>query len=286
MKKNENVSLFVRKSSSKTRLLLLRRLCQRFRLSLQKERSRSLSSLSFLSWEWKSLTRNKISQRLDNFVKISLICVKVRRFRLFNSSMISAISSVEKYDFVNTVTIIANRLNVSMSVFFRLSVKSKKRNFAFDLVRFSISESSDAVFFSTFSTLFDVESVSFVRFFVSFSNDYRDSLSVSRSRFLSKISQEKSHVSSYFSINLKKENVKYFSNFWKFQTRQRKLLKSLQYWHESNENSVFVRLTVSHRDWKLLCVFCVKHDSICKRNYRKICERCEIAYASCRSICV
>ena len=49
---------------------------------------------------------------------------------------------------------------------------------------------------------------------------------------------------------------------------------------------MFVRFAVSHRDWELLCVFCVKHDSICKKNYRKICERCEISYVSCKSICV
>ena len=33
-----------------------------------------------------------------------------------------------------------------------------------------------------------------------------------------------------------------------------------------------------------LCVFCVKHDSICRKNYRKICKRCEISHTSCKSI--
>ena len=133
MRKNENVSLFVLKFRWKSKFLLLFfRLFQRFSLSLWKKKSRlllSLLSLSFLSWKWKSLSKNKTFQRFDNFVRISLICVKVRRFRLFNSSMISTISSVEKYDFVNTVTIIVNRFNVSMSVsmfvFFRLFVKKK-----------------------------------------------------------------------------------------------------------------------------------------------------------------
>ena len=76
--------------------------------------------------------------------------------------MILAISFVERYNFVNTVTIIINRLSVSMFVFLRFFVESKKRNFAFDFVRFSILESSSVVFFSTFfdvvffSTFFDV----------------------------------------------------------------------------------------------------------------------------------
>ena len=172
-------------------------------------------------------------------MKISLTCVKIRRFRLFDSSMISATSSVERYDFVNTVTIIVNRFSVSMSVsmfvIFRLFVKKKKRNFVFDFVKFSISKSYNAVFssiFSTFfdalsvssillnvvffltsSTLFDVESFFFARFFALFSNNYRDSLFAFRSRFLSKVLQEEFHVSLHFSINLKKKNVKYFSNF-------------------------------------------------------------------------
>ena len=141
-------------------------------------------------------------------------------------------------------------------------------------------------FFPTFSTFFDVESIFFARFFVSSSSSYRDSLSVFRFRFFSKISQKEFHVSFHFSVNLKKENVKYFSNFWKIQIRQRKLLKSFQYWHELDENFVFIRFAVSHRDWEFLCVFCVKHDLICRKNYRKICERCEIAHASCKSICV
>ena len=92
-----------------------------------KKKSKSLLSLFFLSWEWKYLTRNKIFRYFDNFVKISLTCVKVRRFALFNSSIISAILFVEKYYFVNTVTIIVNRFSVSMSVSFRLSVKNKKK---------------------------------------------------------------------------------------------------------------------------------------------------------------
>ena len=166
-------------------------------------------------------------------MKVSLICVKIRRFRLFNSSMISAISFVEKYDFANTVTIIVNRFNVSMFVsmfvFFRFFVKRKKRNSVFDLVRFSISKLYDAVFFSIssilfdvlsvfsillnvvffsiFSTFFDVESVSFARFFVSSSNNYRDSLFIFRFRFFSKVFQKEFHASFHFSINLKK-NVK------------------------------------------------------------------------------
>ena len=170
MKRNANVRLLVLKFSLKSKFLLLFfRLSQRLSLSLWKKRSKSLLSLSFLSWEWKFLTRNKISQHFDNFVKVSLICVKIRRFRLFNSSIISAISFVKRYDFVNTVTIIINRFNVWMFVFFRLSVKNKKRNSAFDLVKFSISESFNVVFFSTFSdvvffsTLFNVV---FFRFFL------------------------------------------------------------------------------------------------------------------------
>ena len=75
----------------------------------------------------KSFTKDKTFQYFDNFVKISLICVKIRRSALFNSSMISTISFVEKYDLVNTVTIIVNRLSVSMSVSFRLSVKNKNK---------------------------------------------------------------------------------------------------------------------------------------------------------------
>ena len=165
MRKSENVSLIVLKFSFKTNFFLLSsRLFQKFSLSLRKRRSRSLLSLFFLSWEWKFFTRNKTFQRLDNFVKVSLTCVKIRRFRFFDSSMISAILSVEKYDFANTVTIIANHFSVSMfvsmSVSFRLFVKKKKRNSVFDLVRFSILKSSDAVFFSTFSTFFNALSVS------------------------------------------------------------------------------------------------------------------------------
>ena len=123
---------------------------------------------------------------------------------------------VEKYDFVNSVTIIANRFNVSMSVFFRLSVKSKKRNSVFAFVEFSISESSDVVFSSNFSDVvffsifFDVVFASSTRFFVSFLNDYRDSFSVCRFRFLSKVLQKKSHVSFHFLINLKKKKCEIF----------------------------------------------------------------------------
>ena len=139
--------------------------------------------------------------------------------------MISAISFVEKYDFVNTVTIIVNRFSVSLSVsvfvFFRLFVKRKKRNSAFDFVKSSISKSCDVVFFSISSIHFDVLSVSsiflnvvfFFRFFVSFSNNYRDSLFVFRFRFFSKIFQKRFYVLFHFSINLRKKNVKYFSNF-------------------------------------------------------------------------
>ena len=201
------------------------------------------------------------------------------------------------------MTIITHRLSVLMFVSFRLSVKNKKRNSAFDFVRFSISKSSYVVFFrfflmssffrlflmsfffSTFSTLFNVESVFSARFFFSSSNSYRDSCFVRRFRFLSKVFQKKFHISFYFSINLKK-NVKYSSNFWKIRIRQRKLLKFFQLWYKSEKNFVFIRFVVSHRDWKLLCVFCVKHDSICREDYRKICERCEISHTSCKSIYV
>ena len=229
--------------------LLFFRLSQKSSLSFRKRKSKSLLSLlslSFLSWKWKSLSKDKTFQRFNNFVRISLIYVKIRRSRLSNSSMISTISSVEKYDLANTVTIIANRLSVSMfvsmSVSIRLSVKRKKRNSVFDPVKSSISRSYDAVFFSisstffdalsvfsillsvvffsTLSILFDVESVFFARFFVSSSNNYRDSLFAFRSRFLSKIFQKRFHVSFYSSINLKRKNVKYSSNFWEIQIRQ------------------------------------------------------------------
>ena len=239
IKKNANVHLLVLKFSSKTRFLLFRRLCQRLFLNFQKKRLKSLLSLFFLSWKWKFLTKNKTFQYFDSFVKISLICVKIRRFALFNSSMISAILFVKKYNFVNTVTIIANRFNVSMFVFFRLFIKSKKKIllslswnsssqnhlmsffFRFFLMSFFFSTLFDVVFFSTFfdvvffSTFLSALSASFDRFFVSFSSDYRDSLFVRRSRFLSRIFQKKSHVWFHFSINLREKNVKYFSNFWK-----------------------------------------------------------------------
>ena len=144
-------------------------------------------------------------------MRISLTCFKIRRFRLSDSSMNSAISSVERYDFINTVTIIVNRFNVSlfMSVFvsFRLSAKRKERNFAFDFVKSSTLKSYDA-----FSSIF-LNVASFFRFFVSFSNNYRDSFSAFRFRFFSKVFQKKFYVSSHFSINLKKKNVKYSSNF-------------------------------------------------------------------------
>ena len=117
-------------------------------------------------------------------MRISLTCFKVRRFRLFDSSMNSAISSVEKYDLANTVTIIANRLSVSLFlsvfVFFRLFAKRKERNLAFDFVRFSILKSYDA-----FSSIF-LSVASFFRFFASFFENYRDSFFVFRFRFFSK----------------------------------------------------------------------------------------------------
>ena len=172
----------------------------------------------FLSWKEKFLTRNKISRYLNSFASVLLICDKIRRFVLSNSSVSLAISFVEKYDFANSVTIIVNRFSVSMSMFLRLSIKSKKRNSVFAFVEFSISDLFDVVFFST---LFDVVSAFSTRFFVSLSNDYRDSFSVRRFRFFSKILQEEFHVLFYFSINLKKKSVKYFSNFWRIQTRQR-----------------------------------------------------------------
>ena len=217
-------------------------------------------------------------------MKISLIYFKIRRFRLFDSSMNSAILFVEKYDFVNTVTIIVNRFSVSLSVFmfvfFRFFAKKKERNFAFNFVKFSISKS-----YNVFSSIF-LNVAFFFRFFVSFSKNYRDSFFVFRFRFFSKISQKKFYVSFHFSINLKKKSVKYFSNFWKIQIRQRKLLKFFQHWFESDENFVFIRLTIFHRDWKFLCVVCVKHESIYKKNHRKICERCIVVKFSCKSICV
>ena len=146
-------------------------------------------------------------------MKISLICVKIRRFRFFDSSMNSAISFVEKYDFINTVMIIVNCFNVSLFVFvfvfFRFFAKKKERNFAFNFVRFSILKSYNVLFVS--SIFLNV--AFFFRFFVSFSNNYRDSLFVSRFRFFSKIFQKKFYVLFHFSINLKKENVKYFLNF-------------------------------------------------------------------------
>ena len=310
MIKNENVLLLFLKSRWKSKFLLIFfRLFQKFLLSLLKKKSRSflsllslffllLLSLSFLSWKWKSFSKNKTFQRFDNFVKISLTCVKIRRFRLFNSSINSAISFVEKYDLANTVTIIVNRLSVSlfvsMFVFFRLFVKKKKKNSAFDFVRSSISRFYDVVFSSISSTHFDVLSVSsiflnvvsFSRFFVSFSNNYRDSFFIFRFRFFSKISQKRFYASFHFSINLRKESVKYLSNFWKIQIRQRKLLKFFQHWHDSNENSDFARFAISHRDWKFLCVVYAKHESTCKKNHRKTCERCINAKFSCKSICV
>ena len=144
-------------------------------------------------------------------MKVSLTCFRIRRSRLSDSSMNSAISSVERYDFINTVTIIANRLSVSLSVSvfvsFRLFAKKKERNFAFDFVESSISKSYDA--FSSIS----LNVASFFRFFVSSFESYRDSFFVFRFRFFSKVSQKRFYVSSHFSINLRKENVKYFSNF-------------------------------------------------------------------------
>ena len=176
MIKNENVLLFVLKFRWKSRILLLFfRFFQKFSLSLLKKKSKSflsLLSLFFLSWKWKFLSRNKISQCFDNFVKISLIYVKIRRSRLFNSSMNSAISFVEKYDlrWRSLLIVSVSRCLCLCSCFF-----------------------------------------------------------VFRFRFLSKILQERFHVSFHFSINLEKKNVKYFSNFWKTQIRQRKLLKFFQH---------------------------------------------------------
>ena len=146
-------------------------------------------------------------------MKISLICVKIRRFRLFDSSMNSAISSVEKYNFVNTVTIIANRLSVSLFLFvfvsFRFFAKKKERNFAFDFVKFSISKSYDAL---SISSIF-LNVASFFRFFASSFESYRDSFFVFRFCFFSKVSQKRFYASFHLSINLKRKSVKYFSNF-------------------------------------------------------------------------
>ena len=146
----------------------------------------------------------------------------------------------------------------------------------------SISRSYDALSVSSIS----LNVASFFRFFVSFSNNYRDSFFVFRSRFFSRVFQEKFYVSFHLSINLKKENVKYFSNFWKIQIRQRKLLKFSQHWHDLNENFVFARFAMSHRDWKFLCVVYVKHESTCRKNHQKTCERCINVKFSCKSICV
>ena len=144
-------------------------------------------------------------------MRISLTCFKIRRSRLFNSSMNSAISFVERYDLANTVTIIVNRFSVSLSVFvfvsFRLFAKKKERNFAFDLVKSSISKSYDV-----FSSIF-LNVAFFFRFFVSSFESYRDSFFALRFRFFSKVFQKEFYVSFHFSINLKEENVKYSSNF-------------------------------------------------------------------------
>ena len=168
--------------------------------------------------------------------------------------MISTILSVEKYDLVNTVTIIANRFNVSMfvsmSVFLRLSVKKKKRNSVFDFVKFSISKSYNAVFFRLFRLFFDALSVSSTllsvafastRFFVSLSSDYRDSLSVFWFRFFSKISQEEFHISFHFSINLKKKKM------WNiFRISERLKLDSESCWNLFNSHM---------NQTKILCLF-------------------------------
>ena len=92
--------------------LLFFRLCQKLSLSFRKRKSKSLLSLFFLSWEWKSFTKNKISRYLNNFVNVLLICDKIRRFALFNSSMISAISFVE-----NIILLILWRLLLIVSMF-------------------------------------------------------------------------------------------------------------------------------------------------------------------------
>ena len=36
----------------------------------------------------------------------------------------------------------------------------------------------------------------------------------------------------------------------------------------------------------MLCVACVKHESICRKNYRKFCQRCETSHMICKPICV
>ena len=117
-------------------------------------------------------------------MRVSLTCFRIRRFRLFDLSMNSAISSVERYDLANTVTIIANRFSVSLSVSvfvsLRFFAKRKERDFAFNFVRFSISRSYDV--FSSIS----LNVASFFRFFASSSKSYRDSSFVFRFRFFSK----------------------------------------------------------------------------------------------------
>ena len=109
------------------------RLCQRFSLNFRKRRSRSLLSLFSLLSKWKSFTKDKNFRYLSNFVSVSLICVKVRRSALFNSSMILAISFVKKYDLVNSVTIIVNCFSVSMFVFF-VSLSRARKKILFSLL--------------------------------------------------------------------------------------------------------------------------------------------------------
>ena len=144
-------------------------------------------------------------------MKISLTCFKIRRSRLFDSSMNSAISSVERYDLANTVTIIANRLSaslsVSVSVPLRPSAKRKERNPAFDPVRSPISRPYDV--FSPIS----LSAASSSRFFAPPLESYRDSSFALRSRFFSKAPQKGFYVSPHPSINLRKESVKYSSGF-------------------------------------------------------------------------
>ena len=68
-------------------------------------------------------------------------------------------------------------------------------------------------------------------------------------RFLfSKFFQKEFCISFNFSINLKKENIKHLSNFWKFRVRQREFLNFSQFSFDSNYDLVLARVVVLHRE--------------------------------------
>ena len=69
------------------------------------------------------------------------------------------------------------------------------------------------------------------------------------------------------------------------QARQRDLLESPQLWYGPDEDPVLARSAVPHRGWELLCVSCAKNGSVCMRNHRKTCQRCEAGHVSCRPVC-